>query len=78
MGLSQITQSINETAKSLLNAGNIDQGERMALFAACEKLKAAMETPVEAVFRIMFGVFPSLSLRHINLDGLRWLNGLLI
>ena len=36
--------------------GSIDDGTRRAFYIVCEKLRIAIETPVDAVIRLAFGV----------------------
>ena len=56
MSLFEITHSINAAARSLPDAGKLNNSERMALLAACDKLKAV---PVETVLRIIFAILLS-------------------
>ena len=56
MSLSEIIQSVNAAVDALPKGGEIKNDERMELLAACGRLKAPLESPLEAVTRISFGV----------------------
>ena len=43
-------------AKLSVNAASLNESERMRILATCSKLSAIVESPVEALFKLMFGV----------------------
>ena len=59
MSFSDLAKSINHAADG--TAGNIKEQERMELLQACENLKRALESPLDATVRIIFGVSCKLS-----------------
>ena len=61
MSLSSIIESVNTAIDALPDKSGIKNEERVELLAACERLKAALETPFELVARIVFGVSSNLS-----------------
>ncbi|MCJ1266694.1 hypothetical protein MMC22_006579 [Lobaria immixta] len=63
MSLSNITKDINAAVDTLSNEGDINNEERMEFFAACEKLKATLETPLDFMKRESFGGHRSVALR---------------
>ena len=54
MSFSELVERMNGAADG--TAGNIKEPERMELLQACENLKRALETPLDASVRIIFGV----------------------
>ena len=54
MSFSDLAKSVNGAADD--TAGNIKEPERMELLQACENLKRALESPLDATVRIIFGV----------------------
>lgn len=56
MSLSDITKNINAAFDTLSNEVDINDEERMAFFAACERLKTTLETPFDFMNREIFGV----------------------
>lgn len=57
MSLESITQFIGDAVDSLPAGDKIEPRQKEALIAACDKLKAAVETPLDFVFRLMMGVW---------------------
>ncbi|OAX79773.1 hypothetical protein ACJ72_05905 [Emergomyces africanus] len=56
----ELTKALNAAADSSVQASN---EERLALIAACDKLKARLESPMEATLRILFSPYHSIVLR---------------
>lgn len=56
MNISDLTKSISAAVDALPSGDDIKYEERRELLTATERLKTALETPVEAAFRIIFGV----------------------
>ena len=54
MSFSELAKRINAAADG--GVGNIQEVERMELLEACENLKRAVESPLDATVRIIFGV----------------------
>lgn len=54
MSFPDLAKTINAAADG--GAGNIQEEERMELLEACENLKRAVEIPLDATVRIIFGV----------------------
>ena len=62
MTLSEAVESTNMTPGS---PGHVGEEERRAVLAACEKLRASLETPFELVFRLNSSVCSTLiCLKH--------------
>ena len=49
MSLSNLIKSVNQAVRNLPRRDDSKTEERMELIAPCEKLKAALETPLEDV-----------------------------
>lgn len=71
----EITNLVNEAVDTLPSVNDVKNEERMELIAACERMKASLESPLEVVTRIIFGVnylllscFPSLLASIMNTD----------
>ena len=56
MSLPSIAKSLNEAALILQSKGPVKDEERNAFYEAYEKVRAAIETPIDAAVRILFGV----------------------
>lgn len=54
MNASELVASIDYAAGQSSSA--LKEEERLGLLAACEKLKATLESPAEALVRFVFGV----------------------
>lgn len=66
--LETLETSIRTTAKEICSSkGNLSKDERKKLIAACDQLKASLETPVDFAFKLVFAVYPSflLSIHYI-------------
>ena len=59
MSLAELTQSINAATERLTNNGPANEEERQVLMAATEKLKLALESPLDVLIRVAFGVCTS-------------------
>lgn len=75
MSFSDIIKLVNEAVGTLPSGNDVKNEERMELIAACERMKASLESPLEFVTRIIFGVnyllpscFPSLITSIMNTD----------
>jgi hypothetical protein len=66
MSVAGLLQNINSVTETLL--GQVSEGDRLALLTACDKLRAALEVPMETTMRVTGGVqLPSaLPLRILN------------
>ncbi|KAL3446980.1 S-adenosyl-L-methionine-dependent methyltransferase [Aspergillus insuetus] len=60
MSAADLLQSINSATDSL--PGQVSEGDRLALLAACDKLRAALEVPMETTMRVTGGVYESATL----------------
>lgn len=54
MSFSDLAKKINAAVDG--GAANVKEEERMELLEACENLKRAVESPLDATVRIIFGV----------------------
>ena len=54
--IEHLTVLLNEAAESLPAQGPINDEKRNAFYAAYEKLRKAIETPIDAAVRVLFGV----------------------
>lgn len=54
--IEQLTVLLNEAAESLPAQGSINDEKRNAFYAAYENLRKAIETPIDAAVRVLFGV----------------------
>ena len=54
MSVSELIKTLNATADA--PPSNVKEEDRAALLAACEKLKGAFESPLEATVRVIFAV----------------------
>jgi hypothetical protein len=54
MSAADLLQNISSVTKSL--PGQISEADRLALLAACDKLRATLEVPMETTMRITGGV----------------------
>ena len=54
MSASNIAKFMNEVA--VIPSGTVQEAQRLELLQACENLKRSLETPLESMLRIIFGV----------------------
>jgi hypothetical protein len=54
--IEQLTVLLNEAAESLPAQGPINDEKRNAFYAAYENVRKAIETPIDAAVRVLFGV----------------------
>lgn len=54
MDASELVKHIHHAADQSISV--LKEDERACLLAACEKLKGALESPIEATVRFIFGV----------------------
>ncbi|CEN60871.1 hypothetical protein ASPCAL07543 [Aspergillus calidoustus] len=60
MSVAGLLQNINSVTETLL--GQVSEGDRLALLTACDKLRAALEVPMETTMRVTGGVYESVAL----------------
>ena len=56
MNLPELTKSIIAATKTLREENDVKNEDRLAFLGACDKMRAAIETPIDASVRIVFGV----------------------
>jgi hypothetical protein len=56
MTLTEATATIKSTLAEIGDPTKVDEDERLALLAACDQLKDALESPMETILRMVFGV----------------------
>ncbi|KAL2847007.1 S-adenosyl-L-methionine-dependent methyltransferase [Aspergillus pseudodeflectus] len=60
MSVAGLLQNINSVTETL--PGQVSEGDRLALLTACDKLRAALEVPMETTMRVTGGVYESAAL----------------
>ena len=55
----------NFTAAASAPPGQVKEAERVELLAACNKLKGALETPLDLTTRVIFGVGTPLTIENL-------------
>ncbi|GAM41920.1 hypothetical protein TCE0_042f15427 [Talaromyces pinophilus] len=61
--IEQLTVLLNEAAESLPAQGPINDEKRNAFYAAYENVRKAIETPIDAAVRVLFGGYDAVALR---------------
>ena len=64
--IEQLTVLLNEAPESLPAQGPINDENRNAFYTAYENLRKAIETPIDAAVRVLFGVSLNSSLSRVE------------